>query len=137
MTQIIAYLNFRNNTREAMNFYKDCFGGELNIMTVAESPMASQMPADAQNSVLHSKLTNGSLSLMGSDMIMGDKLTMGNSMTLVVNSSNEDEIKTYFTKLSAGGKVKMPLQTAFWGGLYGELTDKYGIQWALNGEKQQ
>jgi PhnB protein len=45
MTQINSYLTFNGNCREAMNFYKDCLGGELNLQTIAESPLADKMPA--------------------------------------------------------------------------------------------
>ena len=45
MAQLNPYLNFDRNCREAMNFYKDCLGGELFLQTVGEMPeMAAQMP---------------------------------------------------------------------------------------------
>lgn len=44
MTQINAYIGFNGVCREAMNFYKDCLGGDLMIQTIGESPMAAQFP---------------------------------------------------------------------------------------------
>lgn len=44
MTQINSYLTFNGNCREAMNFYKDCLGGELILQTIGESPLAYKMP---------------------------------------------------------------------------------------------
>jgi PhnB protein len=34
MTEINPYLNFNGSCREAMNFYKECLGGELTLMAV-------------------------------------------------------------------------------------------------------
>ena len=35
MTQINAHLTFNGNCHEAMTFYKECFGGELSMQTLA------------------------------------------------------------------------------------------------------
>jgi PhnB protein len=64
MAQLNPYLNFDGNCREAMNFYKDCLGGELSIQKVSESPMmADQMPSQMRDSVLHSSLTSDNIIL--------------------------------------------------------------------------
>ena len=60
MGKLNPYLNFDNNCREAMNFYKDCIGGELVFQKVSESPlMAAQMPPEFKDHILHSSLTSG------------------------------------------------------------------------------
>jgi PhnB protein len=133
-TQLIAYLNFNGNCREAMTFYHDCLGGELMLQKVSESPMAAQMPSAAGASILHSTLTKGALILMGSDM-MGSSLVKGNVIGLCMNCASEEEMSDYFLKLSAGGNVKTPLHQSFWGATYGELTDKYGVNWMFNFSK--
>jgi PhnB protein len=131
-TQLISYLNFNGKCREAMNFYQQCLGGELNLQKVAESPMAAQMPSEAGASILHSSLTKGdTVVLMGSDM-MGAGLVKGNDVTLCLNCSTEEEIVEYYNKLTEGGRIKMPLHQSFWGATYGELTDKYGMNWMFN-----
>jgi PhnB protein len=71
MTQINAYLGFNGNCREAMTFYKECLGGELTLQTVAGTPMAEHMPAEAGQTILHSCLTRGGLVLMATDMGRG------------------------------------------------------------------
>jgi PhnB protein len=68
MAKINSYLSF-SNTREAMTFYQDCFGGELYFQTVKESPeMAAQMPPEYADAILHSTLTKDELVIMASDM---------------------------------------------------------------------
>ena len=46
MAQINAYLKFDGNCREAMTFYKECFGGELIFNTVKGSPLEGFMKSE-------------------------------------------------------------------------------------------
>jgi PhnB protein len=131
MTQIVAYLNLNGKCEEAMNFYKDCLGAELTLQRVGETPMASQMPTEMHDKVLHSMLVKDTITLMASDM-RGKDFIKGNDTTLLFNCSSEEEINNYFNKLSQGGTVKLPLMKQFWGATYGELIDKYGKEWAFN-----
>jgi len=133
MAQINAYIGFNGKCREAMNFYKDCFGGELNIMTVGETPAAAQCPDSMQDSVMHSSLMSGGLILMGTDMTAPDSpYQPGNNIALSLNCNSEEEINTLFSKLGEGGNVVDPLKMQFWGALFGVLVDKYGICWMFN-----
>ena len=134
MTQINAYLNFNGFTKEAMTFYKECLGGELVMQKIAESPMAAQMPSEMGAKILHSSLINKGIVLMASDC-MGAAVNMGNNIALCVNCSSEEEINSFFTHLSAGGKINEPLQQSFWGATFGSLTDKFGIHWMFNHTK--
>jgi PhnB protein len=133
-TQITPYLNFNGKCREAMTFYQACLGGELMLQKVSESPMAAQMPSEAGQQILHSQLTSGDVVLMGSDM-MGAHTISGNTVTLCFNCNSEEEVSSFFTKLSQGGKVKTQLHQTFWGATYGELTDKFGMEWMFNYSK--
>ncbi|HEX4205561.1 MAG TPA: VOC family protein [Ktedonobacteraceae bacterium] len=137
MTRINAYLGFNGNCREAMTFYQACLGGELTMQTFGESPMADQVPAEAKQNILHSSLTKGALVLLGSDMgSMGSEgFVKGNTITLCLDCSSEEEIQTFFTKLSAGGHITHPLKTEFWGGTFGDLTDKFGMNWMFSYDK--
>ena len=132
MTQINSYLTFNGNCREAMTFYKECLGGELVLQTIGESPMADTMPAQMKRSILHSTLTKGNLLLMGSDMVADNGLVKGNSVSLMLNCSSEEEIKTCYKNLSKDGEATHPLENTFWGALFGDLTDKFGNHWLLH-----
>lgn len=132
MSELNPFVRFNDGKcRKAMQFYKECLGGELEFMTVGESPMAKDMPADKQNLVMHSTLTTGKWVLMGMDM-MRDVATTGDNVGLSLNFDSEKEIKDVFAKLSAGGEVFMPLEPQFWGALFGVVTDKFGVEWMLN-----
>ena len=132
MTQLNPYLNFNGQCREALTFYQECLEGDLQLQKVAESPMAAKMLSEKGPLILHGALSkDGYPLLMGSDMI-GNALQTGNSIMLCLNCSSDQEINTIFDRLSAGGHVKVPLHQSFWGATYGELKDKFGMDWMLN-----
>jgi PhnB protein len=137
MTQINSYLTFNGNCREAMTFYKEALGGELNLQTIADSPIADKMPAKMKDCILHSTLTSGALLIMASDMVADKGLIKGNAVSLMLNCSSEEEIRNFYAKLSAGGETTHPLEISFWGALFGDLTDKFGNQWLLHYDKTQ
>ena len=128
------YLNFNGRCREAMTFYQSCLGGELLLQAVAESPVASHLPAEDQNRIMHSMLTvDGQMLLLASDMMSTHpSVADGDSMSLCLNCHSEEQIDTLFARLSEGGTVTQPLEVMFWGGKFGTLTDKFGKQWLFN-----
>jgi PhnB protein len=135
MAQLNLYLTFNGNCREAMNFYKECLGGELIFQTIGVSLMADKMPAKMKDCILHAKLSNDALVIMATDCVPENGLIKGNAVSLALNCSSEKEIKHLYKKLSAGGNAIHPLENTFWGALFGALTDKYGNNWLLNYNK--
>lgn len=117
-----------------MNFYKSVFGGELNFMTAKGTPMEKEMPADKLDLVMHSTLTKGSWTLIGSDM-MRDRAIIGDHVGIMLECDSEEELNSAFKMLSEGGEVFMPPELAFWGAVFGVVTDKYGVEWMLNYQK--
>ena len=134
MKVINAYLTFDGNCREAMNFYKECLGGQLDFIVVGESPVANQMPPQFKDQILHSSLKTGELEIMATDM-QPEKLIQGNADHLCLVFKKENEMRTLFDKLSAEGKVNQPINMMFFG-LIGALTDKFGKRWILECDKQ-
>lgn len=137
MSVINSYLTFNGNCSEAMKFYQSCLGGELSIQKVGDSPLGEKMPKRMKEYILHSTLTKGDLVLMGSDMVAEAGLMKGNAVSLSLNCSSEEEIKSTYAKLAAGGRATHPPEDTFWGALFGDLTDKYGNHWLLNYDKNQ
>lgn len=118
-----------------MTFYKECLGGELFFQTIGESPLADKMPPQMKECILHATLTKSGVVLMGSDMVDEKGLIKGNAVSLCLNCSSEEEIKTCYANLSRGGKATHPLEDTFWGAVFGDLTDKFGNHWLLNYSK--
>jgi PhnB protein len=136
MTQINAYIGFNGKCREAMTFYQECIGGELIFQPIGTSPIASEFPEGLGNQILHCSLAKGGLLLMATDCVGPDGYHKGNNIALSLNCSSEDEIRTFYAKLSEGGEIIDALKEQFWGALFGVFTDKFGIGWMLNYDKK-
>ena len=119
-----------------MRFYQDCFGAELSMQTIGESPLSENMPENMKNYVLHATLRKGDVIIMATDMVSNEGLLKGNSVSLMINCSNEEEIRSYYSKLVEGGKATHPVTESFWGSLSGDLVDKFGNHWLLNFEQK-
>lgn len=132
MAQIHAYLTFNGNCRQAMTFYRECLGGELMLQTIGESPLSEKMPLKMKAQILHSTLSRGELLIMASDMVGDEGLIRGNAVSLMLQCSSEEEIVDVYRNLSRGGKANHPLETTFWGALFGDLTDRFGTHWLLH-----
>lgn len=131
-TQTVPYLYFDGTCREAMEFYHACLGGELAMQSVRETPAAAQFPAEAGDMIMHAELKKeGVVLLMASDMLRGS-LQTGNQIELMLSCSSEEELRTFYDTLSRGGQANQPVRKEFWGAVFGQLTDRYGIQWMLN-----
>ena len=133
MANLNPYLRFNGNCKQAMEFYRDCLGGKLDMMTMGESPMAAQIPPQMKNRVMHSYLAKDAMALMASDMMADEKIVNGNSISICISGSSKKEIEYYFSKLSQGGKVNQPLKQEFFG-TYGDLTDKFGVHWMFQAD---
>jgi len=136
MTQLSPYINFNGECRQAMHFYQESLGGELHLQTIAGSPIEAACPPAIRDQILHSTLINKGIFMMGSDMQGPVQTVKGNNIAISVNCSSEEEINSFFKNLSAGGEIIEDLKKQFWGGLFGVLTDKFGIRWMFNYEPQ-
>jgi PhnB protein len=132
-TLLNPYLNFRGNAREAMEFYKEVFGGKLTTATFADFHASSDPSEDEL--VMHADLEGPEgIRFMAADVPGHMEFHPGNNfaMSLSGDSEAEAELRGYFEKLSDGGSVTMPLEKAPWGDTFGMCTDKFGTQWLVN-----
>jgi PhnB protein len=128
----VPYLTFAGNAREAMLFYKKCLGGTLQMQTIGDSPLATQMSAKMKKCILHSSLVKKGFAIMATDMVSEQGLKKGNSVSMMLDCESEKELKSIYKKLSLGGKQIHPIETTFFGSLLGDLVDKYGNTWLLH-----
>ena len=129
-TRLNPYISFRDNAREAMDFYHSIFGGELTRSTFGDMH-ASEDPAE-QEKIMHSMLVTDGLALMAADTPSGMDVTPGNNISISLSGEDEKELRGYWDGLSEGGNVTMPLEQAPWGDSFGMLTDRFGITWMVN-----
>ncbi|MFJ2298532.1 VOC family protein [Oerskovia paurometabola] len=132
-TRLNPYLNFRDDARAAIEFYRDVFGGELTISTFADFQAADD-PADADK-VMHSQLEapNG-LVLMAADTPSSMEYSPGSSISVSLSGEQEDdgELRGYWDALSSSGTVTVPLEVAPWGDAFGMCVDRFGVSWLVN-----
>jgi len=131
MSTINAYINFNGRCREAMNFYKECFGGELTLFEIEGSPM-EQYHQEPKDQIYHSSLVSGPIILMGTDMTGPLGYTKGNNISMAIGCSSAEDAQKFFAHLSHGAEIRMPLQKTFWAELFGDLVDQFGITWMVN-----
>ena len=136
MAAVNVYLNFMGNTEEAFNFYKSVFGGEFSMFQrFSDTPVAAQMPEGDRSKIMHVTLPvgNGTV-IMGTDALesQGHTLTTGTNFSIAIAPDTLEEGQKLFNGLAEGGKVGMPMEKMFWGAYFGQLTDKFGIQWMVN-----
>lgn len=137
-SRLNPYLNFRDSSRQAMEFYRDVLGGELAISTFGEfmgdgqdgGPDAGHAaPADG---VMHAQLdTPAGFTIMASDVPPGMDFTeLGQRIS--ISGDDADELRGYWERLSDGATVEMPLAKQMWGDEFGMLKDKFGVEWMVN-----
>lgn len=131
-TQLVPYIFFYGRCEEALEFYKSVFGGSFELMRVKDTPMASEMPPDSGDRVMHASFTADALEFMASDG-QDVKPVDPDAGNISIGLSLDDAARgeRIFAGLAAGGKVAMPIDTAFWGGRFGMVVDKFGTEWLM------
>lgn len=125
ITRLKPYLIFPGTCREALEFYRDCFDGKIEMMqTFAEAGI--DVPEDAKQRIFNSELRVDSLHIMASDNLPANETVMGNNFALFLVFTNRTELELVFQNLSEGGKVLFPIKENF-----GMLVDQFGIHWML------
>ena len=121
------YISFKDNARDAMEFYRSVFGGELTINTFGEY---GEKYAEGADLVMHSQLTTpGGLTLMASDTPEGMDFSPGSQITISLagDGDDADTVRKYWEALSDGATVNVPLEKQVWGDEFGQVTDRFGI----------
>jgi PhnB protein len=131
--QLEPYLFFHGRCEEALNFYKECLRGEIvGINRFASSPMESQVDPSYKDKVMHASFVAGDVKFMASDGQPGAAPDGEDDIALCLATTDGGEGERVFAALAEGGKVDMPLGEAFWGGKFGSLTDRFGVQWMVS-----
>lgn len=131
-TSLNPYIHFKDNAREAMEFYKSVFGGELTLSTFGQFG-AELPPGTNPDGVMHSMLeTPGGLRIMAADTPPGMAGSEGSQITISLSGDDGDELRHFWDGLSDGGTVQVPLERQMWGDEFGQCADRYGIEWMVN-----
>jgi PhnB protein len=129
-SRLNPYLSFPGTARNAMEYYRSIFGGDLKVSTFGEFGNQDAAVADK---VMHAMLeTDRGYALMASDLAPGMAHVPGNNITISLSGDDGDELHAYWEKLTDGGQVTMPLEKQMWGDEFGMCTDKFGTPWMVN-----
>jgi len=135
-SRLNPYLGFNGDARQAMEFYRDVFGGNLTTNTFGEFGAAAD--SGEADKIMHSMLeTPNGFTLMASDTPAGMPYSTGGNITVSVSGDDADEIRGYWEKLSKGGTVTMPFEKQMWGDEFGMCVDQFGIAWMIDAVAQQ
>ncbi len=128
-SQLNPYISFKDNARQAMEFYQGVFGGTLNLNTFGEF---GQSGAEADK-VMHAHLeTDQGFVLMASDTPEEMPFDTGSNISVSLSGDDAEQLRGYWAGLSEGGQVTMPLEKQMWGDEFGMVVDKFGVSWMVN-----
>ena len=135
---IQSYLFFNGRCEEAVDFYKQALGAQVEMLMrfseASDPPPPDMVQADWGNKVMHCAFKVGNTSVMASDGCGSDGAGFkGFSLSLSV--ADEAAAQKAFAALGEGGQVQMPLGKTFWSPCFGMLTDRFGIGWMVGVEE--
>ena len=129
-SRLNPYISFDGNARDAMQFYEQVFGGDLNLATFSQF---GDPNAPGSDKIMHSQLETASgFTLMGADTPPGQEYDPGNNFAVSLSGEDGDELRGYWERLSDGGNVAVPLEKQMWGDEFGMCIDRFGTPWMVN-----
>ena len=130
--KLIPYLNFPGNCEQALNAYQKIFNGQISDLNRFGDSFPTE--DDYKNKVMHARLHFDDNTIMFSDTMPGGTVNYGNGIVLSIGLNNEEQARSVFALLGESGTITMPLEKQFWGALFGQVTDCFGVQWMINCE---
>lgn len=135
--QMNPYLLFTGQCEEAFKFYEKLLGGKIEfMMSHADTPAESQVPPEWRDKIMHVRMSTPGGVLMGSDAPPGHQ-AKPQGFSVSVSVDDPAEADRIFNGLAEGATaVAMPIQETFWARRFGMVTDRFGIPWMVNCEKE-
>lgn len=128
-SRLNPYISFDGTARQALEFYREVFGGTLTVSTFGEFGQGG----DLADKVMHGMLeTDRGFTLMAADTPPGMSCKPGDNISVSVSGDDADELRGYWAELSDSGTVSVALEKQMWGDVFGMCTDRFGITWLVN-----
>ena len=131
MASLNPYISFQRDARQAMEFYRSVFGGDLQLDTFSSYEGMVQDPSD-NDLIMHGQLTTpDGFVLMPADTPSGMEYRRPTGISVSVSGDDEAKLERFWNALADGGSVVMPFDVPPWGGRFGMLRDRFGIDWMV------
>lgn len=128
-----TYVNFAGKCAEAFRFYEEHLGAKIGMMmTHAQAPEPTKVSADWKDAVLHARISIGGAELMGADIPNAQPMR---SAYLSLSVESDAEAERIFAALSDGGRILMSMQETFFATRFGQVQDRFGINWMIIRER--
>lgn len=135
MPRLTPFLLFDGNCAEAMRFYRSCFGGDLTLTLLGDTPMKHGFPEEQHGKVTYAHLRSALVEFSATDWLHPVQVPRpGNMAAMYLLSDEPAELRDLFARLSDVASkeffvelMEMPF------GLYGHFTDRYGVSWFFRG----
>jgi PhnB protein len=137
MLDLTPFLLFEGNCAEAMQFYQSCFGGDLTLIRLADTPMKAQTPPEQHQKITYASLRSGAIEFSATDWLHPTRQPLqGNTTAMYVTGDGYDELSPIFDILRDGADAQLLTELREMPfGIYGRLTDRYGVEWFFRGAK--
>jgi PhnB protein len=128
-----TYVNFRGDCAEAIRYYETHLGAKRGMfMTHGQSPQPSPVAPEWKDAVLHAQITIGDSELMAADIPNAEPMR---SAYLTLRTDSDSEAERVYSALSQGGRILMPLEETFFAFRFGQVQDRFGINWMILHER--
>jgi PhnB protein len=128
--ELAPYIFFKGNCAEAMEFYKNVFGGKLDLMKYDDVPGDFPGKDEMKGKVMNSSLTTDDFVIRASDTQKASEAAK--KVSICLTGPDEAALRKIFEGLSDSVEVAFPLKKEFWGDIFGQLTDKFGVDWMID-----
>ena len=138
----IVYLNFDGVAEQAIDFYSEALNAiEVKKVKFKDFPQDPNypLPENELNMIMESSVEFAGGKIMMSDILPSMKsvtgeLVKGNNLLISIVNDDKQALENYFSNLSVGGYVIMPLSNTPWSSCFGMLVDKFGVSWKFNSD---
>lgn len=128
--QLTPYLYFKGSCEAALTHYERCGLGRIKELKRYEgTPLAERDGGAWRSKILHSVFEGPQVRLCASDGADSEPMK---GCALFIETGDLARAERLFAELSEGGRVTVPFKQQFWGDHYGNFTDQFGVQWAIN-----
>ena len=137
MLGLTTFLLFDGNCAEAMQFYQSCFGGDLILTRLGDTPMKAQLPPEQHHKITYAHLKAGVVEFSATDWLHPiHRRQQGNTTAMYITGDSYDELSPIFEKLrqSADQEFLVELREMPFG-IYGRFTDRFGVEWYFRGAR--